>query len=186
MSIIRKSLQPASATSFTPSKLYDNTTLYGNILFIQYIPKNTIRSRWYLVQVMPINEYPANKISITIGLYRVSFLARHTDNKHLPHDTARWWSELHHVTVQNKDLLVFDKRILAPPNRTPDESTHQLWVHIIPLYIQTVIYWVLLHLNLVQILYGLTNLLHEKYGIHYYNYIRRYIFFSIFIFISYK
>ena len=102
---------------------------------------------------------------------------RHTDDKHLPHDTARWWSELHHVTVQNNDLPVFDKRILAPPNRTPDESTHQLWVHIIPLYIQTVIYWVLLHLNLVQILYGLTNLLHEKYGIRYYNYIRRYIFF---------
>ena len=76
---------------------------------------------------MSLEDYSVTKESISIGFYRVLFLAHHLDDKNFNIDTACWWSERHHITTtQENNIADFGKRVLVVPRRSPDESTYQL------------------------------------------------------------
>ena len=64
--------------------------LYGNYFFIQYIPNNTIRSRWYFIQVLLVVEPLSDNKSLTTRMYSVLFLSRHTANPFLTDNLERW------------------------------------------------------------------------------------------------
>ena len=79
-----------TVTCFTPSELHGHIQSYGWLFFIQYVPDNAIRSRWYLVQVLPVTEPSHDDSSLNTGVYRISFLAHHPADQFLPDDLVRW------------------------------------------------------------------------------------------------
>ena len=60
-------------------------------LFIQYIPEDTIRPRWFLVQVNHHETEVLKLDSLRKGDCHVTFLSRHPADKHLYNGVARWW-----------------------------------------------------------------------------------------------
>ena len=81
--------------SSPPSPLTLHASLENTdcLFFIQYLPEDTIRSRWFLVQVNHIETSLLKMDSSTTGDYHVTSLSRHFDDKHLCNDVSRWWPE---------------------------------------------------------------------------------------------
>ena len=80
---------------FSPLALYKYLAKIDCLFFIQYIPEDTIKPRWFLVQINH-HETEILKIhSLRTGDYHVTFFSRHPANKHLCDDVARWWPEWH-------------------------------------------------------------------------------------------
>ena len=76
--------------SLSPRALHKSLTTIDCLFIIQYVPEDTIKPRWFLVQV----NHPETKIlkmgSLRIGDYHVTFLSRHPADKHLCDDTVCW------------------------------------------------------------------------------------------------
>ena len=71
----------STTVTYSPSELRDRIQLYGMFFFIQYIPDNTIRSRWYLVQVLPVTDSFTDDTSLNIE-HITSFIF----------SKSSWWS----------------------------------------------------------------------------------------------
>ena len=78
---------------FAPSKWHTHIQSCSTLFFVQYIPDNTISSRWFLVQVLPVTKYFSDDTWINTGMYRISYLVRHPADQFLPDDLTRWWLE---------------------------------------------------------------------------------------------
>ena len=79
------SLSPPS-----PLVLSKSLSTSDGLFFILYTPGDTLKQRWFHVQVNHAETTILNIHPDTIGDYRVTFLARHPDDKHLCDDKARW------------------------------------------------------------------------------------------------
>ena len=71
-------------------------TLYNEIakstdklFFVSYTPADTMRPRWYLVQVS-LDDSPAGKSN---GVYFCSLLQRHPSDSDKSDSSSRWWPE---------------------------------------------------------------------------------------------
>jgi len=61
------------------------------LFFIQYLPDDTFKPRWFLVQVNHIETAILKMNPSTKGDSRVIFLSRHSNDNHLCDDATRWW-----------------------------------------------------------------------------------------------
>ena len=89
--------------------------------FIVYRGANTLRSRWYLVQVsLEDNSSPSE-----LHTYHVEFFRCHPDDMHKPHNIARWcpvWYEIAWVDKVKKTSFDYGHAVLVRPNRKPDTN----------------------------------------------------------------
>lgn len=92
------------------------------LCFIAYKGANTIKPKWFLVQV----DVPESSSQSDNGIYFVNFFRCHPSDNHKPHDCARYWPDWYEIVWTNKEHISFDlgKPVLVRPNRTPDKIKH--------------------------------------------------------------
>ena len=86
------------------------------LFFIKYRGANTLRPRWYLVQVrLENNSTPAN------GEYFVDFFRKHPDDTQKKDDMSRFWPDWYEIVWFDKEKTCYDygSPILVRPNCTP-------------------------------------------------------------------
>ena len=86
------------------------------LLFIQYTPANTLRPRWYLVQV--VLEQSDN--AVTDGMYFCTFFQKHTKDTQKPDNAARWWPEWRELEWNEDGTYEYGQRVLFQPRTKPD------------------------------------------------------------------
>ena len=111
----------------SPLTLHTSLAQTGCLFFIQYLPDDTIKPRWFLVQVNHIETKILKMDPSKTGDYHVTFLSRHPDDNHLCDDAARWWPEWHEYSMNDENIPVYGSRMLFKPNRKPDLKKYMLW-----------------------------------------------------------
>ena len=79
--------------------LVKQLTLSGLLFFIQYVPDQTIRPRWYLIEVLPYVSTTQVLRAKATGKCKVSYSVRHPDDNSMNDDLERWrtdWYEIIH------------------------------------------------------------------------------------------
>ena len=74
------------------------------LCFVSYKGANTLRPRWYLVQIL-LDGDDADRPP---GTYHIDFFRCHPDDMHKSHDIARWWPDWYEIKwVDEKEKNVF-------------------------------------------------------------------------------
>ena len=97
------------------------------LFFIQYIPENTIKPRWLLVEV---NHHKTEILKMDLlrtESYHITFLSRYPADKHLCADAVRWWPEWHKYYLDDSNLPVHGAHMIFSPKRKPDLTRYMLW-----------------------------------------------------------
>ena len=110
-------------TSTPAGLLFDAfTASKEKLCFIAYKGANTIKLKWFLVQV----DLSRNSDGQNTGIYCVDFFRYHPSDSHKSHDCARYWPDWYEIKWTDDTHTVFDygKPILARPNRSPNVNDH--------------------------------------------------------------
>ena len=84
--------------------------------FIHYLPEDTVKPRWFRVQVNHIETAILKMNPSTTGDYHVTFLSRHPDDNHLCDDITRWWPEWHAYSLNDENIPVYGLPMLFKQN----------------------------------------------------------------------
>ena len=104
------------------------------LFFIKYTPEQTLRQRWYLIQVDLETTLELNKDSTNIDSYHCVFLARHPSDIKKSDEFSRFWPEWHKYTRCSKtNQILFGDRYHIHPNQNPDKDKFIQWSDMIPL-----------------------------------------------------
>lgn len=103
------------------------------LFFIKYTPLNTLRPKWYLVQVDLNMTQDGNLNPTETNKYYCSFLAKHPGDINKNDQNSRWWPDWYEFTKDENDNFIFGKRILFRPSTTPDPTKYVLWAEPIDL-----------------------------------------------------
>ena len=128
-------ISPLPSQSPTNLQLFQQINLSKDkLFFINYTPANTMRKRWYIIQV----DLPSTKELCTnynnTGLYYCVFLARHPNDNKRSDEFSRWWPEWHEYTQhKTSNDIIYGKRILIRPNVTPNPNRYIQWATVLPL-----------------------------------------------------
>ena len=74
----------------SPLVLHKSLAKIDFLFFIQYIPEDTIKPCWFIVQVNHHETEILKMESIRIWYYHITILSRHPADKNLCDDVARW------------------------------------------------------------------------------------------------
>ena len=69
--------------------LHNSLTNSDCLFFIRYIPENTLKQFWFLVQINHAEATLLDLDSRNTGDYYFAFISRHLDDSHLYDDTTR-------------------------------------------------------------------------------------------------
>ena len=117
----------------SPLALHKYLTKTDYFFFVQYIPKDNIKPRSFLVQV---NHHESEILKMDLlrtGDYHITFFSRHPVDKHLCDDVARWWPEWHEYYLDDANIQVYGARMHFNPRRKPDLTNYMLWTDSVPL-----------------------------------------------------
>ena len=89
------------------------------LCFVTFTPANTLRPRWFLVQVIPLD---LNETPLPPGVFFCTFLQKHPKDHNKADNESRWWPEWRELLWENKDDYEFGDRILFTPSQKPDET----------------------------------------------------------------
>ena len=87
-----------------------------NLFMIQYTPADTLRPRWFIVQ-LDNNKKEASSGS---GSYFCNFLQRHPNDDGKADHLARWWPEWRKIHWNKDGTFEYGERILYSPRAKPD------------------------------------------------------------------
>ena len=122
------------------------------LFFVRYIPENTVKANWFLVQINHAETLTLEMDSKTTGDYHVTFLSRHPDDGKLCDDKARWWPLWYEHANNSDDFPLYGARILLGPKRKPDPDKYILWSDSVDLTDTSCFYMDLLILKLTPTL----------------------------------
>ena len=106
----------------------------NKLFFVQYTPENTLRARWYLIQVDMESTMEANPSYATNNLYYCVFLARHPNDHKKSDQLCRWWPDWYRYTRCPKtNDIIYGHRILIRPNTLPCHKKIIQWATLLPL-----------------------------------------------------
>jgi len=86
------------------------------LFFIQFTPANTLRPKWYLVQI----QIDQHSIDDAPGMYFCTFFQKHVRDIQLPDNMSRWWADWRELDWTTDDSYEYGKRILFQPRNKPD------------------------------------------------------------------
>ena len=111
-----------------PLKLYNSLADYDSdcLFFIQYLPKYTVESCWFLVQINHIETEILNMDSKRTGNYHVTFLSRYPNDNNICDDNARWMPLWHEYKNDKNGVPIYGARMLLGPKRKPDSNKNIL------------------------------------------------------------
>jgi len=104
------------STTFTLELHQNLQSSTDKLLFIQFTPANTLRPKWYLVQVQ-MDQHTQDDAP---GTYFCTFLQKHTRDAQLPDNISRWWADWRELEWTNEDSYEYGRRILFQPRNKPD------------------------------------------------------------------
>lgn len=117
-----------------PSQL-DINTLSNSLFFIHYTPTDTMRRRWYLVQIDTESTIGVNPSWESNAQFWCVFLARHPQDNAKSDEFSRWWPEWYKYTrCQQSNEIVYGDRVLIRPSTNPDSSKFLQWTALLPLH----------------------------------------------------
>ena len=61
------------------------------------------------------------------GDYRVTFVSRHSADKHFYNNISRWWLEWNEYYLDEENFPVYGSCMLLNPNRKPNLTQYMLW-----------------------------------------------------------
>jgi hypothetical protein len=91
----------------------------NKLFFVRFTPANTLRPRWFLVQ---IEQQNSDETPLPFGVYFCTFLQKHPSDKHKSDDKSRWWPEWRELLWDKDNNYDFGDRILFSPSQKPDLS----------------------------------------------------------------
>ena len=94
--------------SSSPSQLalYNSLTDSDCHFFIQYIFEDTLRLRWFLVQINPAEIKLLNVDSKNTDDCRITSISQYLDDSHLCYDTTRWYHLWYEYNLDDKNISV--------------------------------------------------------------------------------
>jgi hypothetical protein len=109
------------------------------LFFIRYHPENTLRPRWYLVQVDLACTLldPLSRDHAHNGRYYVHFQRRHSNDQSSSDLSSRWWPIWHEYTIASDAIIDFGSIINFRPGITPDPTKYIAWSDVVPLLSDT-------------------------------------------------
>ena len=111
-----------------PTIHQDITTSKDKLFFVHFTPANTLRKRWYLVQVNIQDTAEVNPDYHNNHKYFCTFLAKHPSDKHLSDELSCWWPDWYrYKTDTTTGQIVYGNRILIRPNTNPDPTKFVPW-----------------------------------------------------------
>jgi len=125
-------VMPATEIMILPS---ESSCRHNNIasskdklFYIKYTPDQTMRSRWYLVQIDIESTMEVNPDVLSNGNYWCMFLAKHPEDNKRSDEFSRWWLEWYRYTwCKKSNDVVYGDRILIRPSSTPDSTKFVQW-----------------------------------------------------------
>ena len=75
----------------SPLTLHNSLPNSDCLFLIRYIPENTLKKNWFLVQINHAETITLKMNSKTTYDYHVTFMSRHPDDVKLFDDKACWW-----------------------------------------------------------------------------------------------
>ena len=118
---------------------------------------NTVKYRWFLVQVNHIETEILKMNSLCTGYYHVTLLSRHPADKYICDYVDRWWTECHDYYLNNKNTPVYNIRMIFRPKLKPALTKCMLWTSSIMIHLGLSMDHLILTHNLTSFL--LTNIL---------------------------
>ena len=125
---------PQPSVEYNPSEPKSATELATQIdisvdrlFFIQFTPENTLRPKWFLVQIDLDLTLTNDTSFVTSGIYVCSFLARHPNDLTKNDERSRWWPDWYSYKRQNDNTIIYGQRVLFRPNTTPNPAKYILW-----------------------------------------------------------
>ena len=117
-----------SLSSFpSPLTLHRLLSNSDYLFFICYIPENTFKLCWFLVQINHAETTLLNLDSKHTGDYHVTFISRNPDDSHLCCNTARWWPLWHEYKNNEHNISLYGARMLFGPKGKPDLRKYFFW-----------------------------------------------------------
>ena len=110
------------------------TTSKDKLFFISFTPNNTLRARWYLIQVDMASTIETNPAFNTNGRYYCTFLAKHPNDKHKSDEFSRFWPDWYNYTKDKNDVITYGNRILFAPHINPNPDKYIEWATDIQLH----------------------------------------------------
>ena len=99
-----------------------------HLFFIKYTPEDTLRPRWFLIEVDLEATQESNPHYLTNGRYYCAFLAKHRLDSNKSDELSRWWHDWYTYTICPKtNAIVYQKRVAFPPHQTPDSTRYIEW-----------------------------------------------------------
>ena len=90
------------------------------LFFIQYTPANTMRPRWFLIQV----DLEESTEASSTGIYFCTFMAKHPDDAKLADNLVCWWPEWRELAWNEDGTFEFEGRILYGPKSRPNNRKY--------------------------------------------------------------
>ena len=98
------------------------------VFFVKYTPENTLRERWYIVQVDLDATIELNANTTNIYSYHCNLLTRHPNNRNKRDEFKWFWPEWHRYSrCYNINTVVYRDCILIRPSHTPDMNRYSRW-----------------------------------------------------------
>ena len=109
----------------------------NKLFFIKYTPSNTLRARWYLIQVDPESTATTNPDFKSNGRYYCTFLAKHPSDNHKSDEFSRFWPDWYKYTKDKNGIISYGCRTLFAPHINPDHTKYIEWATEIQLHDRT-------------------------------------------------
>ena len=113
----------------SPLALQKCLDMTDHLSFIRYIPEDTIKLRWFLVQLNHHETEILKVYSLRTGYSRVTFLSRHHVDKKLCNYVAHWWPEWYEYYLDDSNIPVSDVRMLFSQKLKPNLTKYMLWTN---------------------------------------------------------
>ena len=98
------------------------------LFFIRFIPAETIRPKWYLVQIdleLTAKDPTCNPDE---GIFNCAFLAKHPNDLKKSDERARWWPDWYKYSLcEDTGEIIYGQRTLIRPSTIPDSRQYVLW-----------------------------------------------------------
>ena len=121
---------------FTPilNDLTKMIDMNNKLFFIQYAPDNSLRRRWYLIQVDMESTMDVNPSYATDHRFWCVFLAKYPDDSKKGDEFSLWWPDWYNYSrCPTTDYIVYGDCIMIKPNVLSSSKKFVQWATMLPL-----------------------------------------------------
>ena len=108
--------------------MHNSLTDSDYLFFIRYLPENTLKACWFLVQINHAETALLNMNSKRTDGYHVTFISRYPKDRYLCDNMGRWWLLWHKYQNDKNNVPIYGARMLFGKERKPNPDKYVLWI----------------------------------------------------------